>query len=696
MNLDQAIANTRAHLLSLRNAQGHWEGRLSSSALSTATAVVALSLVDAEQNESLIVRGAQWLIAHQNADGGWGDTTISKSNLSTTLLCWSSFKSAVGTRYAASETSGLGCNDANEQVSPSNANSSDAAQRVPTADLNDAVAKCETWIRAQVGSLEPDAICKAVIGRYGKDKTFSVPILMTCAIGGRLGDHDKAWRRVLALPFELAALPRAWFGAVGLPVVSYALPALIAIGHARFHHAPPAWWNPLRWLRGSLWPRIRPMLKALQPSTGGYLEATPLTSFVTMALACAGEKDNPCVPDAVRFLAASQREDGSWPIDTNLATWATTLSVKALGDDLPNEARTEVKAWILNQQYKAIHPFTNAAPGGWAWTNLPGGVPDADDTSGALVALWHLCDSEDERHELLPVVEAGITWLIDLQNRDGGMPTFCRGWGTLPFDRSTPEITAHAIAAWMTWREMLPENPALRMRIYNASRRACTYLSRTLERFLQQGDIPGDHLGLSDAAHRRWENKGLVDIGWNPLWFGNEHAPEETNLVFGTAQVINHVLATGAVSHDRQDNSMSTNGVYGELSIQFQPMIFMATDVLLACQNPDGGWGGGLGVVSSIEETAVTVEALSRMLRCHPKWKPIEDRHQGPRVFTAIQRGAAWLVEQTENGTHFPAAPIGLYFAKLWYHEEMYPVVWTLGALKQAAVALAESSSDPP
>jgi len=84
-----------------------------------------------------------------------------------------------------------------------------------------------------------------------------------------------------------------------LPVVSYALPALIAIGHARFHHVPPAWWNPLRWIRQWAWKQVRPMLRELQPSTGGYLEATPLTSFVTMALAGAAEKDPPCVPHAV-------------------------------------------------------------------------------------------------------------------------------------------------------------------------------------------------------------------------------------------------------------------------------------------------------------------------------------------------------------------------------------------------------------
>ena len=192
MNLDAAIASTRAHLLSLRNERGHWEGELSSSALSTATAVVALSLVDAEQHAALIDRGARWLVEHQNPDGGWGDTTISKSNLSTTLLCWSAL-TLVDKHHACR------C--------PDDVASSSAAP-LPLAAV---FARCESWIREQVGSLEPDAICTAVVARYGKDKTFSVPILMTCALGGRLGEHDQAWRRVLALPFELAALPRAWF-----------------------------------------------------------------------------------------------------------------------------------------------------------------------------------------------------------------------------------------------------------------------------------------------------------------------------------------------------------------------------------------------------------------------------------------------------------------------------------------------------
>ena len=99
------------------------------------------------------------------------------------------------------------------------------------------------------------------------------------------------------------------------------------------------------------------MLKELQPSTGGYLEATPLTSFVTMALAGAGEKDHPCVPLAVQFLQRSMRADGSWPIDTNLATWGTTLAVKALTDCAVLAARWRVVLGVT----PVVAPFPGGA-----------------------------------------------------------------------------------------------------------------------------------------------------------------------------------------------------------------------------------------------------------------------------------------------------------------------------------------------
>src|SRR5262249_138118 len=134
------------------------------------------------------------------------------------------------------------------------------------------------------------------------------------------------------------------------------------------------------------------VLESIQPSSGGFLEATPLTSFVTLSLASIGEAEHPVARKGVEFLVKSVGPDGSWAIDSNLSVWVTTLSVNGLGaggglgklDDLQ-----ELKEWLLRQQFQERHPYTGADSGAWGWTHLPGSVPDADDTSGALLALAH-------------------------------------------------------------------------------------------------------------------------------------------------------------------------------------------------------------------------------------------------------------------------------------------------------------------
>ena len=89
-----ALGLATAALLGELTADGHWVGELSSSALSTATAVVALAHLGREADGDMIRRGLGWLARTQNADGGWGDTVQSKSNISTTALCWAAFGAA--------------------------------------------------------------------------------------------------------------------------------------------------------------------------------------------------------------------------------------------------------------------------------------------------------------------------------------------------------------------------------------------------------------------------------------------------------------------------------------------------------------------------------------------------------------------------------------------------------------------------
>ncbi len=588
--LAAALEQVRDHLLRERNPQGYWEGRLSSSPLSTAVAITALGVVDrarhpqAPLHQELVGRGADWILSAANPDGGWGDTRRSPSNLSTTLLCWSAL--------------GLAGRSEREE-------------------------EARAWIAGRTEEASPERIAEALSRRYGRDRTFAVPILAMAALAGRLGPGRQAWRHVRALPFELAALPPRWYARLRLPVVSYALPALIAMGLVRHAFLPPR--NPLlRFLRDGLRSRCLEALERIQPANGGFLEATPLTGFVAMSLAACGLHRHPVTCRAVEFLAASVREDGSWPIDTNLSTWVTTICLDSLADPrngfLGPEERQEMAARLCRIQQRRIHPYTQARPGGWAWTDLPGGVPDADDTAGALIALHRL---GVRSHAALRSARQGCLWLCGLQNRDGGVPTFCRGWGRLPFDRSSEDITAHALRAWTLWLPDL-EGSGLR-RAAAARRRALRFL---LER--QRGDG-----------------------SWRPLWFGSQRLEDEENPVYGTSRVLLALAGTpdpGPAARARR----------------------MGRRFLELHQNEDGGWGGAYGAPSTVEETSLAVRAL------------FEDAGSGPGARAARARGLDWLVDRVESGRFLEAAPIGLYFARLWYHERLYPPAFLAGALRRA------------
>ena len=87
----QCLMQLRSELLAERTQAGHWTGELSASALSTATAVSALStwLMNTGSDDefmAMVKRGCGYLDSQQNADGGYGDTDRSYSNIATSYL----------------------------------------------------------------------------------------------------------------------------------------------------------------------------------------------------------------------------------------------------------------------------------------------------------------------------------------------------------------------------------------------------------------------------------------------------------------------------------------------------------------------------------------------------------------------------------------------------------------------------------
>ncbi|WP_372751373.1 prenyltransferase/squalene oxidase repeat-containing protein [Labilibaculum sp.] len=576
------------HIISLQNEDGYWDGKLSSSALSTAIAVFALWQYDSKKYNFQIASGLKWLMNNSNLDGGWGDTIRSKSNLSTTLLTWACLS--------------IVKND---------------------PKYTECLQNAENWLTDQLKELDPKSISTAVLNHYQKDQTFSVPILAMCALSGRLG--EKGWDLVPQLPFQMAIFPDRLFKFLNLSVVSYAIPALIAIGLVKSVNTKNS--KPIAQLNKSVKAKVLKVLAEKQPDNGGFLEATPLTGFVLMSLIGAGEKELEVCSKASSFLCESIREDGSWPIDTHLATWVTSLSLNALADEnLASLPRIEKTVnGLVDQQLQEIHPFTKAQPGGWAWTHLQGGVPDADDTSGALIALHRL-----KQFQEIPtkVVEDGINWLLKMQNSDGGMPTFCKGWGKLPFDCSCPDITAHAMKAISLWGKEI--NPEVRAKIHTFFRKSWQYIKSTQQ----------------------------ADGSWLPLWFGNEDDAKHHNPVYGTSIVLYSLICIESMC------------MFGSGKAKIKAMNF-----LLSTQNQDGGWGGNDSIISTIEETALAIRALS-----------------GTDNWTQISLAINWLHQNLPiDLTEIKASPIGLYFASLWYFEDMYPLVFASSALKEVLKTIKNS-----
>ena len=584
--LRHAFETARDHLLSQRAGEGHWVGRLSSSALATATAVSALSIVGNPRHRGLIAEGKNWLCCNQNPDGGWGDTPQSPSNVPTTLLV----------------EAGL-CLGSSESL--------DGAA--------DTIEKAEQYLERRAGK-SPEQRMRALRRLYGKDRTFAVPILANCALARTAaGGPDKSfvprglrfeWDNIPRLPYELGCLPHSWLQMFDLHVVSYALPALIAIGQLIDHQNTEK--GPLRrmsrWLTSA--PTLR-RLKRIQPESGGFLEAIPLTGFVTMSLAAMGRREHPACRKGVEFLESSHRGDGSWPIDTNLSTWLTTMAVRALnaGDYSFGGEGEMMRQWILTRQQTEAHPYTQSPAGGWAWTHLSGGVPDVDDTASALMALSVLEDGT-----MGSPAREGARWLLLLQNEDGGWPTFCRGWGRLPFDRSAPDLTAHVLRALNAWWRLLD---------------------------------PEERYDAKEAGLRFLRHSQKEDGSWVPLWFGHQLGPRKENPVYGTARVLT---------------------AYRDLEMDDSEEAEKGREFLLAAQNADGSWGGAPGLRGSMEETALAIEALAH-------------RQEPGQARRAALMGARYLAEGIAEGRLDDPAPIGLYFAQLWYSEKLYPPIWVTSAL---------------
>ncbi|MFV0593205.1 MAG: prenyltransferase/squalene oxidase repeat-containing protein [Draconibacterium sp.] len=570
--------------------EGYWEGRLSSSALGVAVAVAALHFDHPQNNSNEIKKGIQWLQNNINTDGSYGDTPESPGNVSTSLLVYAALN-----LYSTKEK--------------------------PVMETQQKIAAYLNTLKIDVNSPQ---VAEFILAHYQKDYTFSVPILAMCGLCGVPGEN--AFNHIPQLPFELSLLPRRFYRLLNLSVVSYAIPALVAVGIVVFKKKKSnLFWRLVR--KFSI-KKAMDILHRMLPGSGGFLEAVPLTAFVALSLINSGFAETEVVKKGIQFLKRTQREDGGWPIDVDLSTWVTSLSVKAYRENLSaflnSDQQNRIVAHFKLIQNTRIHPFNGTGPGGWGWTNFSGSVPDGDDTPGVILALLKLQPKNKVKNEVL----AGAKWLKELRNKDGGFPTFSRGWGKLPFDQSCADLTGHCLLAISavveTYRDELDEKDT-------------RYLA-----------------GIFEGALKYLETKQAKNGSWLPLWFGNQLTDNHTNPVYGTAKVVTYLK--DALQHNWHSDA-NKNKLFR--------MIGKGQAFLISVQNTDGSWGGNKNIPGSIEETSLAVSAL------------FSDENT-----TICEGGLQWL-ESFIGKNGFKPAPIGLYFASLWYDEKLYPVTSYFEALNR-------------
>ncbi|HEX5471736.1 MAG TPA: prenyltransferase/squalene oxidase repeat-containing protein [Lacipirellulaceae bacterium] len=636
----------RAELLAER-AAGHWSGQLGSSPFATAAAVSAL--VVAHQRDSrhalqtvatgegqpiehvvqgdlseLLLESVNWLAQHQNSDGGWGDCVGARSNVGATMLVQAAFRlTGIPAKFA---------------------------------DLTD---RADDFVKSAAG-------LSGLRRQYGPDKPVLAAILANCALAGMV-----TWQQVPTPQFELACLPQQWQRDLQVFAARPALPILLAVGHAKFHHDPPA--NPIsRLLRRGMRAKSIALLEQYLKTDDNYAASTPITAFVIMSLSSMGYQDHTIVRRGVDFLFSSVRADASWSATPNLAVSNTALAWNSLAvspaadsrRDWPEDANDHVTIsddhavvsecccdWLLSRQQLKPNALTHVPQGGWASTDANGALPSTNATAGVLLALatLHSDITALQRDRAEHAASRGIAWLLNLQNDDGGWPTYYRD-DTRRFDQSAADVAAHVLRALGAWRS--------EWRSHSSS------------------EVARTSADVMRAIERGWkflESQQQEDGSFIPLWFGNEYQPDQRNFVYGTSQVL---LACGDL--ERLDTDTAKR----------------AASWLMAAQHTNGGWGPPRAPVDyavtekdgprgrraneamvqfcSVEETALAISALL----------PLAENNLA--IPKCVSRGLTWLINAIEQDSHRHPAILGFTSLKLWYDERLYPLAFAAGALSQA------------
>jgi squalene-hopene/tetraprenyl-beta-curcumene cyclase len=535
--LHRAIDRARDHLLQLQRPDGHWVGELQGDTILESEYILLLAFLGRE-SEEVCRKAARYILAQQNAEGGWSNYPGGPVELSVSVKAFFALKLT--------------------------GHDPDATYMV----------RARQAIRALGGAARCNSFTKfylALLGQFPYGNCASVPpelLLLPRWFYVNLYAMS-SWTRTIVVPLSIFSAckpvrqlppdkgitelflqapetPR-WPAEPGGPLLSWAH-FFLAVD-ALYKKLEP-WLGPVRRLalkRAAAWMRER------FTDSDGLGAIFPPMIYTVVALRCLG------TPDAAPEMhwALKQLEDLMIEDNDGLRlqpcfspVWDTALALNALSDTESVEHQSSIRhlqsaigraaSWLLGREVRRRGDWsetcTRLDPGGWFFEYANGFYPDVDDTAMVLMALARTGQASTPAGR--PAVERGLRWLLGMQNRDGG-------WAA--FDR---DIT----------REVLTKVP---FADHNAMLDpSCPDITARVLEALGCHGYGIDHPRVGPALEfirRRQEQTGA--------WFGRWGV----NYIYGTWQVL---VGLRSIGFDMSD-----------------PMVRRAVAWLEAVQQPGGGWG---------------------------------------------------------------------------------------------------------
>jgi squalene-hopene/tetraprenyl-beta-curcumene cyclase len=611
-----AVDGARKFLFSRQHDEGYWCGELEADTTLESDYILLQTLLGTG-NPERFQKCCNWILQHQNEDGGWGIYADAPSNISASVKAYFGLKlsgykpdhpALVRARKKILEMGGV--TEANTftkiYLCFLGQYDYDAVPAIPPEIVlfpnwfwfN--IYEISSWSRA---ILVPLSICyakkplKKIPAEHGVDELF---------VGGRDKSRMRlhwsqnlvSWRNFFLVLDRMTH----WFEAV----------------HIR----------PLRWLalkRAEQW-----MLERFEMSDGlGAIFPSMLNAII--ALRCLGYSlDDPQVIRAIDELEKLGIEEGDTfrmqPCKPPI--WDTAYALFALGEaGVPPTDSRMVKCadWVLQKQVRNVGDWKvknpKGQPGGWYFEFNNEFYPDVDDSAMVCLGLSRV-EHPNGRYQRESVQRA-IDWIFSMQCKNGG-------WGS--FDKDNDKMVFQHIP-FADHNAML-DPPTVDI------------TGRILEMLATYGYDRNDPRVKKALKFIRAEQE--PDGSWFGRW--------GVNYIYGTMQVLRGLEAMGVDHHE--------------------PYVQQGAEWLRMFQNSDGGWGETCG---SYDDS--TTKGVGPSTPSQTAWAVMGLLAASDTRSDSVARGIAYLLRtQKKDGSWDEPQFTGTGFPRVFYllyhmYRQYFPLI---------------------